>query len=276
MKITHTVTAALLAACLSLPALAEQRPSPSDGDPRVSVFTYHPNEVYRIDAQFRFITTIEFEPGEIVEAILGGDSESWQVIRLDRGDTISVKPVQENAATNLIVHTDRRIYTFLLVAKSGGRARNFRLSFNYPARDPVLAQNFVDLTAGTQSPGTRVNTDYLAAGESDFRPIEIWDDGVNTYMRFTPSARRPALFTTDAEGHDTVVDSTQHPSHVLQLHGLSERWTLRIGGEFVCIRAKHLVEAPAETVADHPAPVRVQPTGLEWGFGAARRDRDTG
>lgn len=254
--------ALILAACLATPVLAEQSPRRIDGDPRVRVFQYHPNEVFRVDAQFRFITTIEFERGEIVEAILGGDSESWQVIRLDRGDTISIKPVLENAATNLIVHTDRRIYTFLLVARSGGRARNFRLSFAYPDTNPVLAQGFVDLTAGSQSTGARLNDRYLAAGDSDFRPIDVWDDGVNTYMRFEQSARRPALFTTDAEGRDSVVNTTQHPNHVLQIHALSDRWTLRIGDRFICVRARHLVEPSAEARAVPPLPV---PRGGERG-----------
>lgn len=228
----------LLATFTASSASATDRPQSHVGDGRILHFHYDAAEVYQVDVNFRFITMIQFEEGEVVNAIQIGDSESFQVSRLNRGDIITIKPLIENARTNMNIITSKRIYTFYVNAISGGRAegQNFRIYFKYPGSGH--RHSFESQTSGTEATGQRVNTDYELSGSADFMPTEVFDDGVNTWLKYTSTARRPAVFQTNSDGVEATINYTAHPDHLIQLHGLSQNWTLRIGDEIVCIRKK--------------------------------------
>ena len=66
-------------------------------DPRIKQYTYVKDTVYRLDVAMKIITSIEFAPGEAIDSVLMGDSESWQVIRLQSGNVLAVKPLIEGA-----------------------------------------------------------------------------------------------------------------------------------------------------------------------------------
>ena len=130
--------AAALAAALANPLLAETAPRPFPQDSRIRQYIYDEHEVFRLDTYTRFITSIEFAPGEDVESVQVGDSESWQIVRLARGDVLSVKPLIEGAYTNMTVYTNRRPYTFELRAnpgQAGASGLTYRVGFAYPEED---------------------------------------------------------------------------------------------------------------------------------------------
>ena len=237
---TKALCMASLTTLFASPSFAVQKPHVHDGNPddRILHMHYVEDEVYHVDLNFRYITMIQFERGETVTAIQIGDSESFQVSRLQKGDVVTVKPLIENARTNMNVITSRnRTYTFFLKAVSFGApdGQNFRIAFKYKPH-PKEKQTFVSQTSGTVATGRPVNVGYQVQGTTDFIPIEVYDDGVNTWLRYSASARRPAVFKTDAKGRESVANFTAHQNHRIQLHGLSKNWTLRIGDEIVCIR----------------------------------------
>lgn len=239
-RIIRSLTTTLVTAALSLPVYAVQKPHSHPGSPDDRILHHHyvEGEVYHVDVNLRYSTLIQFERGETISSITTGDSESFQISRLKRGDFITVKPLIPNARTNMNVLTSKnRIYTFYLNAVSDGRqtGQNFRLSFQYKP-DPAAKKTFVSQTSGTQATGSRLNAGYQVQGTTDFIPIEVYDDGVNTWLRYTSTARRPAVFKTDKQGRESVANFTAHPNHRIQIHGLSDNWTLRIGDEIVCIR----------------------------------------
>ena len=211
--------------------------SHTGGDARILHFHYKADEVFELDVNFRFITQIQFQKGESIKSIQLGDSASFQVVRLQRGDIITVKPLEQNAKTNMNIITNKRIYTFFLNAVEGGKTngQNFRITFKY-GNEGKPKPRFTDLTSGTRSTGFKANSNYELSGRADFAPIEVFDDGVNTYLRYTSSARRPAVFSTNFKGEESIVNFTQHPNHLIQLHGMSNNWSLRIDGELICIR----------------------------------------
>lgn len=233
---SNSIIAAALMIALPLQAIATERPQSHKGDGRILHLHYDEGEVYQIDVNFRYITMIQFEQGEVVNAIQIGDSESFQVSRLNRGDMITIKPLIENARTNMNIVTSKRIYTFYINAISGGRTegQNFRIYFKYG--NEGHKETFESQTSGTKASGEMLNTNYLISGKADFVPVQVYDDGVNTWVRYTSTARRPAIFQTNEKGEESVINYTAHPNHLVQLHGLSENWTLRIGDEIVCLK----------------------------------------
>lgn len=232
---------ALLAWVLAVPAShAETAPRPFPQDSRIRQFTYHEHEVYRLDTYMRFITSIEFAPGESVESVQVGDSESWQIVRLERGDVLSIKPLIEGAYTNMTVYTNRRPYTFELRARSarpGSPNLNYRVSFRYPGDEAERRRQVAERQARPQ------NHDYYASGQtSSIRPISIHDDGRQTTFVFPKGARRPAIFAADAAGREIVVN-VRHLEDASVVDRVSDLWTLRIGDEELCVASAAAVRS---------------------------------
>lgn len=233
-----TVTAASLMATLAPnQAFAASSPTPMSADPRIKQFVYNEFDVYRLDLHARFISSIQFEPGESVESIQVGDSASWQIIRLKRGDVVSVKPLIDNAVTNMTIFTDRRVYTFELRAKRGrANQQNFRVAFTY-SNDNVTEFGF-----GAGSRPRTSNDDYYVAGDAAFRPTEVYDDGQRTFFRFPASGPTPAIFRVNRFGAESLVNSRSAGDQVI-VDGLSDQWTVRIGDEELCIANDRAVVA---------------------------------
>lgn len=234
----HPIFAAGIALALAAalgaaaPAPAETQPISLPVDPRIKRFVYDENTVYRLDVHMRFITSVQFAPGEFIESIQIGDSASWQILRLDRGDVISIKPLIERAHTNMTVMTDRRVYTFELRAQRPGAssALNFRIGFAYPA-DDLMEFNASGGGSGRAGP---LFHNYLVAGDAPFQPVEVFDDSRQTTFRFAPNTPRPAIFKVDETGAESIVNLRQAGDRVI-VDGVSDRWTVRIGDAELCI-----------------------------------------
>lgn len=211
---------------------AETRPRPFPEDSRIRSFTYDRNEVYRLDTFLRFITSIEFAPGENIESVQVGDSESWQIVRLARGDILSVKPLIEGAFTNMTVYTNLRPYTFELRARRGQVGSpdlNYRVSFRYPEEEARRR------TAAIERAERPKDANYFAAGDVPaIRPTQVYDDGRRTIFVFPPNARRPGIFAVGPDGRESIVN-VHHTENASIVDRVSDRWTIRIGDDELCV-----------------------------------------
>lgn len=228
-----SAAAAMLLCLALLPSLAsgETQPRPLPSDPRIKQYSYDRNQVYRLDLFMRFITSLEFGDGESIESIMVGDSESWEINRLARGNVLAVKPLIEGAYTNMTVYTDRRVYTFelrALTARVGSPQLSYRIDFRYVDEERAAQR-------AEQARLSRPrNADYYVAGRASFRPISVYDDGKATTFRFPGNAPRPAIFRVDAEGRESIVNIRQTDDGAV-IDSTSDRWTLRIGDEEICV-----------------------------------------
>ena len=212
-------------------AIAEQKPVPLPADKRIKTFVYNENTVYRLDMHTNFISTVQFGQGEVVESIQVGDSASWQIIRLKRGDIISIKPLNSDAVTNMTVYTDRRVYTFDLRTHRGAAGHrqnhNFRTTFRYPTN------TVSEFGAKTVTSGAK-NFEYFVAGEAPFAPVEVYDNGKQTFFRFPENAPLPGVFRVGDKGREFVVNSRTAGSTIV-VDGVQKLWTVRIGEEAICV-----------------------------------------
>jgi len=215
----------------TLPALAEQRPVPLPADGRIKQFVYNENTVYRLDMHTNFISTVQFGKSEVVESIQVGDSASWQIIRLKRGDVISIKPLNDDAITNMTVYTDRRVYSFELRAHRGKRGHrqnhNFRTTFKYPT-------GVVSEYGGASSSKRGRNFDYSVAGSAEFSPIEVFDNGKQTFFTFPDTGPLPAIFRVGKGGKEYIINSRTSGRQII-VDGVQKDWTIRIGAEAICV-----------------------------------------
>ncbi len=223
-----------LALIAAAPASAETWPRSVGADPRIKQYTYVKDTVYRLDVAMKIITSIEFAPGEAIDSVLMGDSESWQVIRLQSGNVLAVKPLIEGARTNMTVYTSQNTYTFELRAvpiPAGSSTLSYRIGFRYPE----VASRQVE-QARPRDPNY-----YVAGAATKVRPVAVYDDGRRTTFEFPRDAPRPAIFRVDEQGRESIINVRETETGAVVM-GTSDRWTLRIGDEELCVAHERVIK----------------------------------
>ena len=268
-----TIFATLIAgvALATSNAAAVETGSAGYSDTRIKTYVFEPAQVYRIVAHFGFVTTIQFAKGEKVESVQLGDHVSWQVDRLKRGDMLSVVPIENGGAyTNMLVTTNRRVYSFEMTARHAPHVEDPSLTYLYRFDYPMTAEEFAksrsrasgidDVVArNDESGGGGFNTAYRASGPKRLKPVRMFDDGAKTYLAFVKGAPRPAAFAVGPDRSESVVNTTTLPDGTLVIHSVKPRFTLRGAGGVVCIYNDALLDGaagkPARRIAsaDYPS-----------------------
>ncbi|WP_419669820.1 TrbG/VirB9 family P-type conjugative transfer protein [Xylella fastidiosa] len=104
-------------------------------DPRIRTEIYNKSSVYNVHTQIGRASLIQLEDGESLEispsSLLGiGDAEAWNLGV--RGNNIVLKPTQKMPQTNVIVVTNKRTYSFELLATAKDSMPTYILRFRYP------------------------------------------------------------------------------------------------------------------------------------------------
>ncbi len=242
----------ILALCVgvSTPSFAGKKPRPGSADARVKTITYNEHEVFALNAHYGFSTAIEFSQRERIETISLGDSEAWQVMKPNRPNILFIKPLEENAQTNMTVLTSKRIYTFELTADQAGSYYSedltFRLKFRYPAETDYQLANIGSASSSydplSHGEPTGLNFDYSYSGSKRLRPIRAFDDGTFTYLQFNDFEVMPAVFAVDERGHERLVNFNVEGKYLV-IANIGRQFTLRDGDTATCIFND-----------DHPAP----------------------
>ena len=231
--VLRTALPFLLITLLSGEALAEATPQGGPKDIRIRYAVYDEQQVFRIETDLRHSTTIQFGQGERFEAVIVGDTESFQVDPIpELGNVLTIKPHVQGASTNMSVITNRRSYTFHLREGSipGRTGMFFEVRFRYP-EDERRATVASAQPKGFQAPR---NYNYKAAGDGDFRPVTVYDDGRFTYFTFPETGRQPAIFKADNRGRERTINWTQN-GNTVRVSGVKQFWTLRLGEDALCI-----------------------------------------
>ncbi len=172
------------------------------------------------------VCDVQLELGEIVIDVALGDSDRWMASKLESGPPgarvahVLLKPTEFDAATNLVITTDRRVYHLGLVSTAGAQSGYFRsVRFYYPSE---TIQRWASSTgAATRERELAVASlpsvspealhfGYRIAGERvPWRPIQAFDDGTRVFL-LMPDAMRaneaPALFVQSEEEENALVN----------------------------------------------------------------------
>ena len=177
----------------------------------IHVYQYDPGRLYQIyTAPFR-ITDIALRPGEkIVGEPAAGDTVQWAIARgksMEGGleqQHIYLKPFRPGLHTNLIINTDQRTYFCLI--HSYKETFMAGVKWRYPREE--VAEMVAQTDAVSEARKTASNVVSLDAlnlgyrievieGEPRWKPIQVFDDGAKTIIRFPKSMsvrEAPALF----------------------------------------------------------------------------------
>ena len=64
--------------------------------------------------------------------------------------------------------------------------------------------------------------------------MQVFDDGRRTFFVFPDNARRPGIFLVGPDGRESIVN-VRHDSRASIVDRVSDRWTIRIGDEEICV-----------------------------------------
>lgn len=175
---------------------------------------------------------LELQGGEQVLNVHVGDNVRWKFDGARSGPNgavphVLIKPVEAGLETSLVITTDRRAYHIHL--RSSERQYMARIGFDY-ANDPgnvvaALNQSAPQHNAAPSGiPGfgsvDDLDFDYRIRGDSRFKPVRVFNDGVKTYIEMPSSfnqgeapvllvlgpGRKEALVNYRIRGNRYIVD----------------------------------------------------------------------
>jgi len=220
-------------------AFATGTPRPIGGENRIKIINYTPNTVYKFVGHYEYQSIIEFGLNEEIETISMGTSSPWQIVPAN--NRIFLKPVEENATTNMTVITNKRMYFFEMHAEEAigvqDDSLNFVVKFVYPEQYTLNGVQNVESYKGPDlSKPELFNFKYKISGKAEhIAPLQVFDDSEFTYFKFRDTnAELPAIFLVDSEGHEGLVNY-RHEKGYIVVERVAPRFTLRHGTDTICI-----------------------------------------
>lgn len=219
-------------------AYALQEPRPIATDSRIRTVRYSPDEVYQFIGHYTYHSIIEFESDEEIQTVSVGDSIAW--LLNPSGNRLFLKPIEQNALTNMSVLTNKRTYLFELHAEEASDIRDpgmvFVLRFIYPQNDAGAVEfTNVESEPDIQSEPEKYNFNYTLRGIDTIAPIRIFDDGEFTFFEFQDkNAEIPAFFKVDPLGNEQIVNFRKRGNYIV-VEQVASQFTLRRGAEIVCV-----------------------------------------
>lgn len=206
---------------------AESIPRGGSADKRVKRVMYDPNNVVVLKGSYGFQTQITFAPNETIESVAIGDSLAWQTV--PTANNLFIKPVA-SSKTNMTVLTNLNSYSFHLDSNNPANAPTYKLQFLYPNAgfDQMGRSNAV----ATFDP-EKLNWRYSFTGDRLVAPIEAFDNGKFTYLRFKEdgSSRLPSIFIADEHRNEMLINYHMQGKYVV-INKVANQLTLR-DGDFV-------------------------------------------
>lgn len=195
-------------------------------DPRVRTVMFKEDTIVALRGHYGYQMTVEFGADERIENVSIGDSLAWQVTPNRRADTLFLKPIEFDAATNMSVITNKRRYTFQLSAEAPSGAGDpniiYRVKFTYL---PDVAPTVLDAVA---APLAVINRSYSVSGSVKNMPSQVYDDGTLTYFEWPAGTPTPAVFAVASGGQEAVVNFVMRGS-LMVVERVSPAFILRNG-----------------------------------------------
>lgn len=184
------------------------------------------------------ISDIELEPGEQVNEILVGDTTRWLVESGSSGSGIThifVKPLDIDLHTSLVITTNKRTYHIKLVSKQTGHTPYIGFLYQEQAMAVAAKDRKERQWATGEIDGKTVDLsgldfNYSVSGKASWKPIQVYNDGQQTFIKLPGSASRaevPILLAMKGKREQLVNYRFQNNTFIVD--GLFEHLALITG-----------------------------------------------
>lgn len=268
MLMLNKLITVILLGLFSLNAMAETSPNKWYSDNRIQTVLYDETDVVKVRVIAGIGVRIVFESDERLEDVAAGFTDGWSFdnyknILYIKANSIESKegvlsPEPRVWDTNVMVTTNKRLYDFdLRLLKPSTKTKSasndaywkkipVRINFTYPEsvdEKLLLAKakrEKDELKARLDSKPVGRNWDYtMRIGENscDIAPIEAYDDGRFTYIKFSQHQPIPSFYLVDGEGDESILNFHQDPKlkNTIILHRISKQFNARLGNMVVQI-----------------------------------------
>jgi type IV secretion system protein VirB9 len=228
---------------------------------QVLTLVYDPNEIFRLRLCTRYQTIIQLSTKEQIKYISFGDPSPWNMKVI--GNTIYITPRNPTQPTNMTVVTDQRTYLYEISAVVTDDLINqsciYMVRFFYPEINPdapTITTKRAPLDQKLNTPekseikrevrdaeGRLMNFNYSLSGRSELiAPLEVFDDGSKTYMRFIrDNDFVPSLYVVNEIGLEAPVRFTRENRHIV-IDTVGKQFALRSNGELICVFNDFLID----------------------------------
>lgn len=206
---------------------------------RIKIINYKPNTVFVFVGHYTYQSIIEFALDEQIDTISMGTPTPWQIV--PAVNRIFLKPIEDDATTNMTVITNKRMYFFEMHAEEASGINDPNLSFVvkfvYPDDINYSAIRHVQTSSGPDlSKPELYNFNYTISGKSkEIEPLQIFDDGEFTYFKFRDiNAELPAIFLVNPDRTEGLINYRISNQYVV-IERVASRFTLRHGSDIICV-----------------------------------------
>lgn len=223
-------------------AQSETPPISMPADNRLVTFVFDANDSYAILTRPRSITDLVLRQGETVVALALGDTAQWITELVD--GHIFIKPIRENIFTSGTLVTNQRSYQLTFRSSPENGKFYQRVSWEYPTivrhridtpeAQPIAAMvaERADKDAVANVPLvdiSKIKFGYSIKGEAPFKPINVFDDGVFTYLRLPANLQdMPAVFIKGASEVLELTNYLTKGEHIV-VQRLTDKVVLKLG-----------------------------------------------
>lgn len=198
------------------------------------------------------VCDIELEEGEkTTDKPKMGDTARWMLSRFESGSGdkvvvhVSVKPIDTNLETNLLIPTDRRVYHIRLVSPATEGDYVNRAGFYYP-------QDLVDVWKSKEDETTKaaqkkealeiaapavsvdkLDFEYRIEGKAKFKPVRVFNDGEKVWVQMPAQMSQteaPVLVLMDKNDKPVFVNYRVKDSYFI-VDKLFDKAVLVVGSE---------------------------------------------
>lgn len=241
---------------------AELSATPLPGDSRLVQFEYDSDQTFLILSRPKAVTDIEFAADEKIMTVAGGDTKNWELTPTANKKHLFVKPVYDNTETSMTVLTDKRSYQFVLKSTTAGakwyqrvtwrHGQTVLLDLNAVESDKAVAVTDANIaTRGDSVNPKNLRFGFQIAGDADFKPVAIYDDGKRTWIQMPPGLQElPALFGMADGDEFQLVNSIIDGDYIVAQRVLNSG-ILKLGkAEVRFVRGANLNASPRRTAGE--------------------------
>lgn len=228
-----------LAVLLTLMAMASTGPSQA----QVATYAYDPVAVWSLKIRPGFVLQILLPDGERFLQVAMGEATGWEA-RVE-GDILFLRASAQAQATNLVwvsqAGDDRRTYRVELRATASAAAlHEVRFEAPEPLAGEAGEQARIDRVRAINEALARApfegrrNLAYEAGGDGALAPLEVFDNGRFTVLRFAAGQPLPAFYAVAPDGSEQLVRFDVRGAYVV-IHGVEPQLRLRRGAASLCL-----------------------------------------
>jgi type IV secretion system protein VirB9 len=223
------------------PICADSLPMRGVTDSRIRTVLYSPDDVYRLYGFVGYALDLEFASDEVFVGLSAGDPEALTYSAHE--NILTLRPKAASSQMNLTVSTTKRRYYFeyRIEVRSMSRFADeamYAVRFMYPAnpaaKESLTPEQRVARDLAVAQRNRPRNVDYWFCGNGAVKPAAASDDGVHTRLTFAPKAELPAIFVSNDDGSESLLNFSMDAGDVV-IHRVASRFIVRRGRLTGCI-----------------------------------------